>query len=240
MTGPQLEVCFSPALLHTVDKRSGRIVVVVDILRATTAICTAFGYGVASIEPVFSIKDALLRKNQGWLVAGEEEGNKLPFADFGNSPVEFRTPAISGKDLVFRTTNGTRTILAGKELGRVIIASFVNLEAVCGYLNREQQDVLIICSGWKDAFSLEDAIYAGAMSDLLVNAFGFLPCGDEVLSTMTLWRHSAHRLMKTISRSSHYLRLLGIEDRKGLKYCVFPEKFHVVPVLEGERIVVKW
>jgi 2-phosphosulfolactate phosphatase len=239
MTGPRLEVCFSPALLQTVSKSDGRNVVVIDILRATTAICTAFGYGVASVLPVASKEEALSLKEQGWLVAGEEDGIRLPFADFGNSPKEFRTEAIKGKDIAFCTTNGTRTILAGKEFGKVIISSFVNFEVVCNWLNRDRKDVLIICSGWKDTFSLEDSICAGAMSDLLVNAFGFLPDCDSVLASMTLWRQSAHSLMKTISQSSHYLRLLGIEDRKGLKYCIFPEKFHVLPMLEGERLVAR-
>jgi 2-phosphosulfolactate phosphatase len=239
MTGPRLDVCFSPALLPTVSNNTARNVVVIDILRATTAICTAFGYGVASVVPVATKREAMSMKEQGWLVAGEEDGNKLDFADFGNSPVEFRTADIKGKDIAYCTTNGTRTMLAGKEYGRVIIASFVNFEVVCNWLNHDRKDVLIICSGWKDTFSLEDSICAGAMSDLLINAFGFLPCSDSVLASMTLWRHSANSLLKTISRSSHYLRLLGIEDRKGLKYCIFPEKFHVVPVMEGERIVVK-
>lgn len=158
MTGPRLEICFAPALLSSVIKAPGRNVVVVDILRATTAICTAFGYGVASVEPVSSVQEALTRKKEGWLVAGEEDGHKLPFADFGNSPMEFGNRSIAGKDIVYRTTNGTRAILAAKQYGKVIIASFVNLEAVCGYLNREQKDVLILCSGWKGTFSLRSSM----------------------------------------------------------------------------------
>jgi 2-phosphosulfolactate phosphatase len=236
MTGPRLEVCYSPALLHTHQRQPGRNVVVVDILRATTAICTAFGYGVASVEPVVEVKTALARKAAGMLVAGEEQGEKLSFADFGNSPMEFRTEAIRGKRLVFRTTNGTRAMLKARPFGQVIIASFVNLDAVSAFLNRDRKDVLILCSGWNDNYSLEDTLFAGAMSDLLVNAYGFLPDGDAVLASMMLWRHSAKDLLKTISRSSHYLRLLGIEDRKGLKYCVFPEKFHVVPALKGRTV----
>jgi 2-phosphosulfolactate phosphatase len=237
MTGPRVEVCFSPALLHAVSNDVYRNVVVIDILRATTSICTAFGYGVASVLPVASKEEALILKQQGWLVAGEEDGVKLPFADFGNSPKEFRTEKIREKNIVYSTTNGTRTILKGMEFGRVILASFVNFEVVCNFLNRDQKDVLIICSGWKSSFSLEDAICAGAMSDLLVNAFGYLPDCDAALASMTLWRQSAHSLMKTISRSSHYLRLLGIEDRKGLKYCIFPEKFRVIPVMQEGRIM---
>jgi 2-phosphosulfolactate phosphatase len=88
MTGPGLEVCFSPSLLKTVGQNPDRNVVVVDILRATTAMCVAFGYGVNSLVPVATEEEAFEKKQQGWLVAGEKDGVKLPFADFGNSPLD--------------------------------------------------------------------------------------------------------------------------------------------------------
>jgi 2-phosphosulfolactate phosphatase len=127
-------------------------------------------------------------------------------------------------------------MLLGREYGRVIVASFVNMEAVAGWLNEDRQDVMILCAGWKDGFSLEDAIFAGAMSDLLVNVYGFMPACDAVLASITLWDQASGNILKTVSRSSHYLRLLGIENRKGLKYCFFPEKFRVIPVMEEGRI----
>jgi len=237
MTGPGLEVCFSPSLLATFGHKPDRNVVVVDILRATTAMCTAFGFGVSSLVPVASEEEAVEKKQLGWLVAGEQDGIKLPFADFGNSPKEFRSPLVMGKEIAFCTTNGTKAIHLGKGYGKLLIASFVNMEAVCGWLKRDQKDVLILCAGWKNEFSLEDAIFAGAMADLLVNAYGFLPECDSTLASMSLYDQSTINIMKTVSRSSHYMRLLGIEGRKGLKYCFFPEKFHVIPCLIEDRLV---
>jgi 2-phosphosulfolactate phosphatase len=236
MTGPGLEVCFSPSLLTTVGQKPDRNVVVVDILRATTAMCVAFGYGVNSLVPVAIEEEAFKKKQQGWLVAGEKDGVKLPFADFGNSPQEFRSLSIRGKDIVYCTTNGTKAIHMAKEYGKVMLASFVNIEAVCGWLKRDGKDVLILCAGWKDTFSLEDAVFAGAMTDLLVNAYGFMPECDAAIASVTLWDQASKDLLKTVSRSSHFLRLLGIENRKSLKYCFYPEKFHVIPVLEGDRV----
>lgn len=236
MTGPLVEVCFSPALLKTVTYKEDVNVVVVDILRATTAICTAFGYGVVSVIPVSGEDEALEMKQRGMLVSGERDGIKLPFADFGNSPPEFRDSPIRGKDIVFCTTNGTQAIFHGKEFGKVIIASFVNQEAVCGWLKNDQKDVLILCAGCRGKFSLEDAIFAGAMTDLLVNAYGFIAQCDASIASLMLWNQTAKSIIKSVSRSSHYLRLLGIENRKRLRYCFFPEKFHVIPVLEGDRI----
>jgi 2-phosphosulfolactate phosphatase len=236
MTGPGLEVCFSPFLLPTVGHKPDRNVVVVDILRATTAMCTAFGYGVASLLPLITEEEALVKKQQGWLVAGEKDGVKLPFADFGNSPVEFRNPSVRGKDIVYCTTNGTRAIHLAKNYGKVIIASFVNMDAVCSWLKRDGKDVLILCAGWKDTFSLEDAVFAGVMADLLTGAYGFMPECDATIASITLWNQASNDIMKTVSGSSHFLRLLGIENRKSLKYCFYPEKFHVIPMLVGDRM----
>jgi 2-phosphosulfolactate phosphatase len=108
---------------------------------------------------------------------------------------------------------------------------------VCGWLKRDGKDVLILCAGWKDTFSLEDAVFAGVMADVLVNAYGFMPENDATLASMILCDESATDILKTVSRSSHYLRLLGIENRKGLEYCFYPEKFHVIPALEEGKII---
>jgi len=232
-----LEVCFSPALLGPFRKRKEVNVVVADILRATTAMCTAFGYGVASITPVASETEAKQMKQQGWLVAGEKDGIRLPYADFGNSPLEFRTSGITGKHIAYSTTNGTRAIHLAASMGQALIASFVNLEAVCNWLGRDRKDVLILCAGWKDEFSLEDALFAGAMVDMLTHHHDFIAVNDAAIASAGLWNHSAKRLMKAMSKTSHYLRLLAIEGRKGLKYCFFPEKFMTVPILKEGKLV---
>ncbi|MBP7678870.1 MAG: 2-phosphosulfolactate phosphatase [Bacteroidales bacterium] len=237
MKGPVADVCFSPALLPGFEKRTDRIVVVIDILRATTAMCTAFGFGVKSVIPVMKKETALARKEKGWLVAGEENGIRLPFADFGNSPREFRSKAMKGKEIVFCTTNGTKAILKGRSYGQLIIASFVNLEAVCTYIKEQKRDVLILCAGWKDRFSLEDSVAAGALADRLIHAYGYLPGNDAALAAISLWNQASKSLLKTVFRSDHYLRLLGIEDRKGLRYCFFPEKFRVVPGLQTNKLI---
>ncbi len=237
MPGPAIEVCFSPALLSAVVPKPGRNVVVVDILRATTTMCTALGYGAKSLVPVAGRDEAFEKKQQGWLVAGEEDGIKLPFADFGNSPLEFKSPSIRGKDIIFCTTNGTKAIQMAAPFGNVFLASFVNLEAMCAWLGREGQDVLILCAGWKDSFSLEDSLFAGAMADLLVNSYGFIPWDDSAQAAIDLWKHSLRNLMMTVSRSSHFIRLLEIEGRKGLEYCFFPETFPVIPAMMGAKVI---
>ena len=86
------------------------IVVIIDILRATSAICTAFDNGASSIIPVADIPEARNYKDRGYLVAAERDGFVLDFADFGNSPFNFTREKVAGKTIVYSTTNGTGII----------------------------------------------------------------------------------------------------------------------------------
>ena len=83
-----LEVCFSPVIFNCFENRTA-IVVIIDVLRASSAICTAFSNGALTIIPVADIIEAKEYKNKGYLVAAERDGYVLDFADFGNSPFNF-------------------------------------------------------------------------------------------------------------------------------------------------------
>jgi len=236
MPGPAVEVCFSPALLNAIPRRDRVNVVVVDILRATTVMCTAFGYGVHSLIPVDGEKQALKLKNKGWLVAGEKDGIRLNFADFGNSPLEFCNETIRGKNIVYSTTNGTKAIKLASGYGDVYIASFVNIEAIGQWLGNEQKDILILCAGWKNEFSLEDALFAGALAEKLICDHGFSCECDSAIVAIEIWKMSRADMLTFVSKSSHYKRLISIEPSVGLKYCFFPEKFNVIPKLGEDGI----
>jgi len=113
-----VEVCFSPKLFPEILIKENFIVVLVDILRATTTICTAFENGVQAIIPVATIEEAKQLKEQGFLVASEQDGMKLDFADFGNSSFSFTRERVEGKTLVYCTTNGTQALEMAKHSER--------------------------------------------------------------------------------------------------------------------------
>ena len=141
----------------------------VDILRATTTICTAVGNGVEAIIPVASHEEARQLKAEGYLVASEKDGVQLDFADFGNSAFSFTRDAIGGKTLVYCTTNGTRTLEIAKGASNIVIGAFINISAVTEWLAGQQKDVVILCSGWKNKFCLEDTLFAGALTERLLD-----------------------------------------------------------------------
>ena len=59
-----VEVCFSPKLYEFKLTREDFIVVIVDILRATTSICAAFDHGVEKIIPVGGVENARKYKDK--------------------------------------------------------------------------------------------------------------------------------------------------------------------------------
>src|SRR5512137_1580262 len=128
-----LEACFSPAL-YNCYKNKDSIVVVIDVLRATSSICAAFANGVTAIIPVGEETEAIDYKNQGYLVAAERDGFVLDFADFGNSPFNFTRDKVEGKTIVYSTTNGTRIIELASASYMTVIGSFLNFSSLTNWL----------------------------------------------------------------------------------------------------------
>ena len=164
-----VEVCLSPKLFDDTVTTGDFVVVLVDILRATTTICTAVGNGVEAIIPVGTHDEARRLKAEGFLVASEKDGVQVDFADFGNSAFSFTRQAIGGRTLVYCTTNGTRALALAASAGSVVIGAFVNISALTDWLAGRQKDVVVLCSGWKNRFCLEDTLFAGALTERLLD-----------------------------------------------------------------------
>lgn len=234
---PTIETCLSPLLFPARQTSENYIVVVIDVLRATTAFCAAFDRGFGSIIPVTGIEEARCYKEKGYLVAAEREGDKLDFADFGNSPAGFLSADKIGAELVFTTTNGTRAIDTGKVAGELVTASFSNLTTVVNWIAKRNGDVLILCAGWKNTFSLEDTLCAGAIAAKLIKVGTFYASDDASGAAMTLWNHSCENLRDVVSQSSHYQRLLSKGLDADLEYCFKQDTSKSLPILISGKLV---
>ena len=182
----KIEVCFTPAVFAEF-RNPGAIVVIVDILRATSAICTAFMNGVRKIIPVATLEEAQNYKNLGYMVAAERDGIVRDFADFGNSPYNFTPDRIADKDIVYSTTNGTNTIMVAKDHYRVLIGSYLNISAIANYIHLQEKDLLILCAGWKNKFNLEDTLFSGALSEMVLKNDSHYTICDSTLASIDLW-----------------------------------------------------
>lgn len=234
----RLETCLSPAM-YSKHANDENIVVVVDILRATSSICTALHNGVKRIIPVATVEEAKAKKEEGFIVASERDGYVLDFADFGNSPFNFTVDRVKNKEIVYSTTNGTRCIHMASHSKAVVIGSFLNLTALTDWLIKQDAPVLIFCASWKDRFSLEDTVFAGALAEKLLESGKFETICDAVTASLDLWSLAKPDLNGYIQKAAQKGRLAakGLDDC--IEFCHQPDFTTVVPQFsDGDLIAV--
>lgn len=232
-----IEVCLSPALFPYKTTTDDYIVVIIDVLRATTSFCAAFDSGIKTVIPVSGLAELLEYKNKGFLTAAERDGNKVDFADFGNSPTIFLQSDLIGKELAYSTTNGTQAIEMAKNSGDIVVVAFINLNAVIEWLIRQKKDVVILCSGWKNTFSLEDTLCAGAIVEKLESSGDFAHICDASGASLSLWQLSKNNLVQAVKKANHYKRLVKLGQLNDLEHCFKLNISGAVPVWDGKGFV---
>lgn len=235
-TRKKIEVCFTPDE-YAYFKDEFEIVVVIDVLRATSAICTAFHCGVASIIPVPSVEEAMAYKNKGFLAGAERNGKIVEGFDFGNSPFSYMKEDFVGKDIVLTTTNGTKSLHVAKDAEQVVVGSFLNLESLCKWLSIQDKNILCLCSGWQDKFNLEDTICAGAISEYLISTGNFISVEDSSIAAKYLYLSAKDNYLGYLKSSSHRRRLKNLNLNEDIKYCLTPNQTNVIPILKNGKLV---
>jgi len=229
----EIEVCFSTTLFSHFDYR-GKVVVVVDILRASSVICTMMHNGVKEIIPVRNIEEAKALKQKGYLVVAERDGKKLDFADFGNSPYYFTPEIVSGKSIVYSTTNGTNAITLGQDASQVIIGSYLNITSLTNYLIKIQKDILVLCAGWKGKFSLEDSVFAGELAYNLLKSDKFITKCDSTIAAIDLWETAKTDLLKYTEKAAQKGRLQKLGLDNVISYCLTHDLTDVIPTYKDK------
>jgi 2-phosphosulfolactate phosphatase len=227
----KVEVCFTPALFPEF-RNEAAVVVIADILRATSAIVTAFMNGVNTIIPVATLEEAREYKKKGFLVAAERDGIVRDFADFGNSPYNFRREIIEGRNIVYSTTNGTNCISQARSNYRVLIGAYLNLEALSEYIVKEDRDLIIFCAGWKNKFNLEDSLFAGALAEKVMKNNRYGTICDSTYASIDLWNLAKPDILGYIEKAAqrHRLKKSGLDDVIG--YCHTIDVTRLVPALK--------
>ncbi len=236
MKSLSLDACFSPQL-YPVYADQESIVVVIDIFRATSAICTAFEHGAEKMIPVATIDEARKWKEKGFLVGAERDAITVEGFDFGNSPYSYMGESVKGKTIVITTTNGTQAIEAAKNAYKVVVGSFLNINALCDWLVSEKKNVLLLCSGWKNKFNLEDALFAGAVTEMLTSMSEEYKLGDAGLALKFLYQQAHKDPTKFLANASHKERLVRLNLKRDVKFCLTPNQTTVIPILENGALV---
>jgi 2-phosphosulfolactate phosphatase len=234
--GPKLEVCLTPALIPLYNVQD-YVVVVIDIFRATTSICYGIENGAEAIIPVSQVEECSAYKEKGFdhLLAAERNGEVVEGFDFGNSPFSYTKEKVAGKTIVLTTTNGTHALHLSRSAKKIVIGAFINLTAVCNWLKQENDNILLVCSGWKNNFNLEDTLFAGAVVEQLKNA-GFV-VDDPAIAANDLYQIAKDDLNGYLKKTSHSERLKKLGIEADIEFCLRVDLTTAIPVLDGEKLV---
>ncbi len=231
----KIDVCFSPELLPKYEIKD-KIVVVVDILRATSCMVTALACGVAQIIPVMEVEECKEWQRKGFLASAERDGKKIEGFDLDNSPYSYQNPALIGKTIALTTTNGTLAIKKSKDATQIIIGAFLNISTVIAYLKKENKDILVLCAGWKGKVNLEDTMFAGALVEALQADFDVAT--DDSLMAQILYNHAKIDMLAVIAKCSHIKRLQNLGIEKDIDFCFQMDKYSIVPIMKGDFLEI--
>jgi 2-phosphosulfolactate phosphatase len=238
---PFLYTSLSPALLHLYDI-SNSVVVVIDILRATSTITTALYNGAKSVIPVDSVSRCIeIGKEIEGITAGERDGKIAEGLSYGNSPFEYPEEFIKGKTLVLTTTNGTKLLHMALDKGakEIVIGAFTNLSSICNHLIEMKKDVMLACAAWKDRVNLEDTLFAGAVISKVKEHFD-INCDSSHMaeSLYNVGKSDLYEFLKK-NDASHYHRLTGFGLEKDIRYCLTEDGADILPVYTDGKLIVK-
>jgi 2-phosphosulfolactate phosphatase len=231
-----LNVCLTPSLIPLYNVED-YIVVIIDIFRATSSICYGIENGAEAIIPVAGVEECIAYrdKESGYLLAAERDGRVVDGFDFGNSPFSYTKEKVAGKTVVLTTTNGTQALHLSRKAKKIVIGSFLNLTSLCNWLKTQNENILLVCAGWKNNFNLEDTLFAGAVVEQL-KAFDF-KLDDSAIAANDLYQTGKDDINQYLKKTSHGERLKKLGIEKDIEFCLQVDLTTGIPVLDGNRLV---
>lgn len=234
---PDVQVALLPSMID--DSLSGRVGVMIDVLRASTTITHALVHGAKEIIPCQSVERAFeIKADSGdALLGGERQGQLIQGFDLDNSPLKYTTEAVGDRTVVFTTTNGTKALDAMREADEVLIGAFVNRLAIIDRLISTNKPVCLVCAGTDGAMTAEDILFAGAVAHELVHLAGFEM--RDLGTELAIAYHQAHPLYSPEfhkaflnSQGARNLTKLGLDA--DIERSMQLDLFHAVPVWDAE------
>jgi 2-phosphosulfolactate phosphatase len=222
---------------------AGKVVVVIDVLRASTSIATALANGARAVIP-FESSESVIDRAKAFergdvLLAGERRMLPIPGFDLGNSPLQFTPAAVDGKTVLMATTNGTAAIVAAQGARDVIVGSYVNYTATLSMLRaalRGGADIAIICAGRERQFSLEDAACAGRFAHQLTKRQSGATLNDGAAACVLIDRKYGDNLIGLFDASEHGRALREAGFGEDLTACAEIDACPVIPVYQDRQI----
>jgi len=237
LTVKKVEVCFSPFHIPLYEL-TRKVVVVIDVYRATSAIVAGMGAGIEKIIPVATLEEAREYQKSGYKVAAERKGAVVEGFDLGNSPIGFSNPRLAGSTVVLTTSNGTKALIKARAAKEIVVGAFLNQTAVVDYIEQNHENVMFLAAGWRDRFNIEDTLVAGAMAQDLLSRGWTTDC-DSCLAAMRLFDMGKNDIKGFMKDASHTNRLAHLHLEEDIEYCNRKDVFDVVPIYKNNEIVVE-
>jgi len=237
----KIEVFLTSANISEDDVKD-RTVIVIDVLRACSTICTALKNGARSFVPVADMAQASkLASNldqPSYLLGGERDGIKIEGYHLGNSPLEYTPDVVRGRTIIFNTTNGTVAIAQARAARHLLIGTFLNAGRVVDFAREAGLDVTIICAGWRNRVSLEDTLCAGMMVYRLWDGVEPDQVSDTAHIAFTQYATDRAHLDQALRRCNHARYLTRIGYGADVDYCLRTDALPVLPYYEDSRLVL--
>lgn len=224
----------------TKEKVQGKTAIIIDVLRATSVMVTALANGVKAIYPYKDIESVLenSKKDSNPLLCGERKGLKIDGFHCGNSPLEYPKELVEGRNMYMTTSNGTRAIektVEGAE--RIYISAFLNVGRVAKQIVEDNRDVVIVCSGTDDNFSLDDALCAGEIIKRVCEKKK-VELSDMAIGLKFIAENSKN-IPTTLAGTKHYEYLKSIGFTGDMEHCFTMDKYNILPFYNDGKIIVK-
>lgn len=236
VSGPlSIDVALVPSAAGIVP---GRVIIVIDQIRASTTITTALDLGCSELLLAGDVETARrLGREDGRLLAGEQQGIKPDDFDFDNSPSELSRADIRGRNLVLCTTNGTAVVSHLRTADHLLIGCLRNARAVAAAALRlagETGSILVVCGGSEGMFVLDDTVAAG----VIVGRIGELAAGagravrlSDAATAAVMVHRSFPSLLAAMTDSDGGRTLVRIGAPDDIAFCAEEDASETVPFL---------
>ena len=234
--------------LTTPDQLADCVVVVIDILRATTTIIQALAAGAEAVAPCLEINEACEKAKQlgdRAVLGGERFGKPIDGFALGNSPKEYTSKTVAGKIVVFTTTNGTRAMKQCLLARKILLGAFVNFSAVCHRLATSEQ-VDLVCAGTHNQITREDVLFAGAVLNNVEHTLrADVESNDQGYIALDAWRNlirdigSTPPLAESLRKSHGGRNLIEIGLENDIEIAATIDQFNIVPELNTREWMIR-
>lgn len=238
----RLDVFFTPGEVTPQDT-AGRLVAIIDVLRASTTVAVALANGAKTVVPLPTADEVIVRSRDfaksAVRTAGEQKMLPIPGFDMGNSPGAFTAEAIDGKTILLTTSNGTRALLGVQGARDIVIASYVNFTAVLALMKLASNtgiDITIICAAEEGVFALEDAACAGRFARALPKRADAVVLNDAATASVLVDRKYGDNIAKIFQDSSHGKELKAAGFGDDLVTAAAVDSYSVVPIYQDRQI----